>query len=102
MHLLLTGGRFDAQWALRFGLVSEVVTSADVLTRALEIADEICSNGPLAVRAVKEAVLCGRETTLDEGLRIENEKGRDVIATEDAREGPRAFAEKRAPHYEGR
>lgn len=102
MHLLLTGGRFDAQWALRFGLVSEVVAAGRLLPRALEIADEICRNGPLAVRAAKEAAMRGRETTLAEGLRIENEKGREVIATEDAREGPRAFAEKRAPRYEGR
>ena len=102
MHLLLTGGRFDAQWALRFGLVTEVVAGDRLLPRSLEIADEICRNGPLAVRAVKEAALRGHETTLDEGLRIENEQGREVIATEDAREGPRAFAEKRAPRYEGR
>ena len=102
MHLLLTGGRFDAQWALRFGLVSEVVAADRLLTRALEIADEICRKGPVAVRAVKEAVQGGGETTLTEGLRIENERGREVIATRDAREGPRAFAEKRAPRYEGR
>lgn len=102
MHLLLTGGRFDAQWALRFGLVSEVVAGDRLLPRSLDIADEICRNGPVAVRAVKEAALRGRETTVEEGLRIENEKGREVIATEDAREGPRAFAEKRAPRYEGR
>ncbi|MDE3094879.1 MAG: enoyl-CoA hydratase/isomerase family protein [Chloroflexota bacterium] len=102
MQLLLTGGRFDAQWALRVGLVSEVVAADRLLPRALEIADEICRNGPLAVRAAKEAALRGRETTIEEGLRIENEKGREVIATADAREGPRAFAEKRAPRYEGR
>ena len=102
MHLLLTGGRFDAQWALRFGLVSEVVAADRLLPRALGIADEICRNGPLAVRAVKEAALRGRAMTLEEGLRLENDKGREVIATEDAREGPRAFAEKRAPRYEGR
>ncbi len=102
MHLLLTGGRFDAQWALRFGLVTEVVAGDRLLPRSLEIADEICRNGPVAVRAVKEAALRGRETTVEEGLRIENERGREVIATEDAREGPRAFAEKRAPRYKGR
>jgi len=102
MHLLLTGGRFDAQWALRFGLVSEVVAPADLLPRALEIAEVICGNGPLAVRAAKEAALRGRELPLEDGLRIENEQGRVVVASADAREGPRAFAEKRAPRYEGR
>jgi len=102
MQMLLTGGRFDAQWALRSGLVSEVVAGDAVLPRALEIADEICRNGPLAVRAVKEAAVRGREVSLEEGLRIENEQGRAIMASADAREGPRAFAEKRPARYEGR
>lgn len=102
MHLLLTGGRFDAQWALRFGLVSEVVAADALVPRALEIAEEICRNGPLAVRAAKQAAVRGGSVALDEGLRIENEQGRAVIASADAREGPRAFAEKRTPRFEGR
>jgi E-phenylitaconyl-CoA hydratase len=102
MQMLLTGGRFDARWALRAGLVSEVMAPEAVLPRALEIAGEICRNGPLALRAVKEAALRGREVTLEDGLRIENEQGRAVMASADAREGPRAFAEKRPPRYEGR
>jgi len=102
MHLLLTGGRFDAQWALRFGLVTEVVPADRLLPRALEIAEEICRNGPLAVRAVKQAALQGPDRSLNDGLDLEAELGRQVLRSEDAREGPRAFAEKRPPVYRGR
>ena len=102
MHLLLTGDRFDAQWALRFGLVTEVLPADRLLPRALEIAEEICRNGPLAVRAVKQAALQGRDRSLNDGLDIETELGRQVLRSEDAREGPRAFAEKRPPVYRGR
>ncbi len=102
MYLLLTGGRFDAAWALRFGLVTELVPADQLLERALAIADEICRNGPLALRAVKEAALRGMEGSLAEGLNLETELGRQVLRSEDAREGPRAFAEKRPPVYRGR
>ena len=101
MQLLLTGGRFDAAWALRFGLVTEVLPAAGLQQRALAIAEEICRSGPLAVRAVKEAALRGLEGTLAQGLDIETDLGRRVLRSEDAREGPRAFAEKRAPNYRG-
>ncbi len=102
MQLLLTGGRFDAAWAQRFGLVTEVMPAGDLIDRALSIAGEICRNGPLAVRAVKEAALRGLEGTLAQGLDLEADLGRRVVRSEDAREGPRAFAEKRAPNYSGR
>ena len=102
MQLLLTGGRFDAAWALRFGLVTEVMPAGELIGRALSIAEEICQNGPLAVRAVKEAALRGLEGTMAQGLDLETDLGRRVVRSEDAREGPRAFAEKRAPNYTGR
>jgi enoyl-CoA hydratase/carnithine racemase len=102
MQLLLTGGRCDAAWALRFGLVTEVLPAGDLIDRALSIAEEICQNGPLAVRAVKEAALRGLEGTLAQGLDLETDLGRRVVRSEDAQEGPRAFAEKRTPNYTGR
>jgi enoyl-CoA hydratase/carnithine racemase len=102
MKLLMTGGRIDAETALRTGLVSDVVPQDQLMAKAREIADEICNCGPLAVRAVKEAVMRGRELPLEEGLKIETEKSRDIGRTEDAREGPLAFAEKRRPEYKGR
>jgi enoyl-CoA hydratase/carnithine racemase len=102
MKMLLTGGRIDAETALRAGLVSDVVPADQLMTRAREIAEEICSCGPLAVRAVKEAVIRGRDLPLEEGLKIEAEKSREISRTEDAREGPLAFAQKRKPEYKGR
>ncbi len=102
LELLITGARFDAQWALRYGLVNYVVPADQVLPKARELAQTICENGPLAVRAVKESALRGLELPFEEGLKQEIEFSRKVIATEDAREGPLAFAQKRKPEYKGR
>ena len=102
LELLITGGRFDAEWALRYGLVNYVVPADQVMPKARELADAICENGPLAVRAVKESALSGLEKSLADGLDGENEFSRKVIGSEDAREGPLAFAQKRKPEYKGR
>jgi enoyl-CoA hydratase/carnithine racemase len=102
LELLLTGGRFDAQWALRYGLVNHVVPADQVLPKAREIAEAICRNGPLAVRAAKESAIRGLDMTFEEGLKQEVEFSRRVLASEDAREGPLAFAQKRQPEYKGR
>ncbi len=102
MELLLTGDRFDAQAALRFGLVSRVVAQAELMATAEEIAARILECGPLAVRAIKRAALRGREMSLEDGLRLEGQLAGPIFGTEDAREGPRAFAEKRKPTYKGR
>ncbi len=102
LELLITGGRFDAEWALRYGLVNHVVPANEVMPKAREIAEAICENGPLAVRAVKESAIRGLEMTFEEGLKQENEFSRKVMQSEDAREGPLAFAQKRKPEYKGR
>ncbi len=102
LELMLTGGKFDAGWALKNGLVNHVVPAAEVLPKAIAIAESICENGPLAVRLVKEAVYAGLSLPLEEGLRFENEQSRKVLGSEDAREGPLAFAQKRRPVYHGR
>ena len=102
LELILTGGRFDAAWALRYGLVNHVVPADQVMPKAMEIANAICENGPLAVRLVKEAVYAGLNRSLEEGLQFENGQSRKVLASEDAREGPLAFAQKRKPNYTGR
>ncbi len=102
MELLLTGGRIDAQTALRCGLVSHVVPLAQVMSKAEEVAEAVCACGPLAVRAIKEAAYRGLEMTLEEGLALEAQKAGEVLRTEDAREGPLAFAQKRKPEYKGR
>ncbi len=101
MELLLTGDRFDAETALRFGLVSRVVPSGELIATAEEVAGKILDCGPLAVRAIKQAAMQGREMTLEDGLRLESQLTGKIFSSADAREGPRAFAEKRAPAYKG-
>jgi enoyl-CoA hydratase/carnithine racemase len=102
MELLLTGGRIDAQTALRWGLVSHVVPLAEVRPKAEEIANAVCECGPLAVRAIKQAAYQGLDMTLEEGLALEAKLMADILLTEDARQGPLAFAQKRKPEYKGR
>jgi len=102
MELMLTGERFDARTALNFGLVSRVVPADQLMPTVEGIAAKILECGPLAVRAIKQAVLQGREMTLTEGLKLESELTGKIFATEDAREGPTAFAQKRPPQYKGR
>jgi enoyl-CoA hydratase len=74
----------------------------ELMAKAEEFARKIAANGPLAVRKIKEAVIRSSGLTLEEGFKIENEVAREVMASEDAKEGPRAFMEKRAPVYKGR
>jgi enoyl-CoA hydratase/carnithine racemase len=102
MEILLTGGRIDAQTALRWGLVSHVVPLAELMAKAEEIANAVCECGPLAVRAIKQAAYQGLTMTLEDGLALELKLQADVFASEDAREGPLAFSQKRKPEYKGR
>jgi enoyl-CoA hydratase len=100
MELLLTGKPIDANRAYDVGLVNRVVAAADVMPTALELAETICRNGPLAVRTAKEIAV--RSLGLDEGFVLERAMGARVFSSEDAQEGPRAFAEKRPPNFTGR
>jgi E-phenylitaconyl-CoA hydratase len=102
MEMILLAQRIDAQEALRLGLVNRVVPLPEVLPTAMKMAEAILQNGPLAVRAAKEAVLRGLSMTLEEGLRLECVLQSYLLTTEDAVEGPRAFAEKRKPQYKAR
>ena len=86
----------------RIGFVNEVVAPERVLPRAYEFAERLARNGPLAVAAVKEAVLRTSGLALEEAFAIENEISGRVTRSEDAREGPRAFMEKREPVFHGR
>ncbi len=101
-YMILTGEQIDAETALRIGLVSHIVPDEELLPRALEIAGIICERGPLAVRAAKEAIRRGMEMPLEHGLAFEDLLLGRLFATDDAKEGPRAFAEKRKPEYRGR
>jgi E-phenylitaconyl-CoA hydratase len=101
MELLLTGEFITAQEAHRLGLVSRVVAPAELLPTAQQLATRICANGPLAIRVTKELAWRGQEMSLEDALRLYSALGALVRASEDAREGPRAFAEKRQPHFKG-
>ena len=72
------------------------------MPKAEEFAGKIAANGPLAVRRAKEAVLRSSGLPLDDAFRIEDQFIMEVMRSEDAREGPRAFKEKREPQYKGR
>lgn len=102
LEMLLTGLPVDAHKALRIGLVNDVVPSASLLATAEKMALAIAANGPVAVRMVKEAVYRGMDMTLERGLEIETDLWTLVQGTEDAKEGVRAFTEKRKPDWSGR
>jgi enoyl-CoA hydratase len=102
MELLLTGDTITAEEAERIGLIGRVVPDGAALAKALEIAEKIASNGPLAVKAIKRSVQETEGLPETEALKIEMEIGVPIFATADAKEGTLAFKEKRAPHYEGR
>lgn len=100
-ELLLTGRQMPAAEAKAVGLIGHVVPDGQALAKARELADRIAANGPLAVQAVLQSLREQANLTEEEGLARELELGWPVFASQDAKEGPRAFAEKRAPTYTG-
>lgn len=101
MEFLLTGDPISAQRAKEVGLINEVVAGQDLMARARAIAQRICKNGPLAARAIKELAIRSQYMNLADGLRMEQAMSRVLATTEDAHEGPRAFAEKRPAQFQG-
>ncbi|MFF3768233.1 crotonase/enoyl-CoA hydratase family protein [Streptomyces sp. NPDC001922] len=99
LEMLLTGRPYSAAEAERIGLIGHVVPDGTALERALETAELINANGPLAVEAVKASVHEAAELGETEALRREFELGWPVFGTADAKEGSRAFAEKRPPVF---
>jgi enoyl-CoA hydratase len=102
MELLLTGTPVSAEQAARIGLVGHVTPAGEALTEARRIAARIAANGPLAVRKIKEAVITTEFLPEADAFAKEFEIGMAVMASEDAREGPRAFKEKRDPVWKGK
>jgi enoyl-CoA hydratase/carnithine racemase len=102
MQLLLTGEMISAEEAHRIGLVNEVTAPADLIARAEAIGQKIIANAPLAVQYTMEAVNKGMEMTLAEGLYLEAVLFGAACATEDKKEGTRAFLEKRQAQFQGK
>lgn len=99
MAFLLTAEAFPADEALRMGVINEIVETDRLMGRAFEWARRISANAPLAVWGTKESVLRGARVSAKEAYEIESEIAGRIFLTEDAKEGPQAFAEKRAPDW---
>ena len=103
MELIMFGERIPADEALSIGLVNRVVEKDALLDTAMDWAARLCKNGPLAIRSMKQAAYeGGLDMTFKEGMRLEAKLYQELMKTEDAAEGQRAFAEKREPVFRGR
>ncbi|MCW0209294.1 Carnitinyl-CoA dehydratase [Achromobacter veterisilvae] len=101
MEMLLLGDAFDADAANRWGLVNRVVPREELLPAAMAYARRLAANAPLAVQAAKELALRSRDADLATGLRLEQLFLRLLQDSQDVAEGTRAFAERRAPRFQG-
>ena len=99
MEMLLTARGYTAVEAKEIGLIGHVVPNGQALAKAMELAEMVAANGPLAVEAILRSVQETAGMPEDEGLKREFEIGWPIFATNDSKEGPRAFAEKRSPHW---
>jgi len=102
MEMMLTANAFDAETAARWGLINKIVPPARLLEEAFAYARRIAANAPLAVQAAKELAIRSEDMGLATGLRMEQIANRLLWASEDVREGPAAFVEKRPPQFKGR
>ena len=101
MEFLLTAEALPAERALEVGLINEIVPEEELVERAYRWAGRITANAPLAVQATKESVLRGLALDLEDAYKLESEISSTVFQSEDAKEGPKAFAEKRPPRWRG-
>ena len=102
LEMLLTGETIDAAEAYRVGLVHKIVSSGGVMDAALDLAREMASKGPVALRFTKEAIYKGMDLTLEQGLRLEADLYFLLHTTQDRGEGIKAFREKKPPRFEGK
>lgn len=102
LEMILSGRTVAADEALHMGLVDHVVPADQLLERAVALGQQIAANAPVAVRTAKAAIVRGEDLSLQEGLNLERDLATFLYTTDDAKEGPRAFVEKRPPHWQGR
>jgi enoyl-CoA hydratase len=102
LRVLLTGRHITAAEASDIGLIGHVVPDGQALTKALELAETINGNGPLAVQAILQSIRETEGLPENEALQIDTRLGVKVFLSDDAKEGPKAFAEKRTPQFSGR
>jgi enoyl-CoA hydratase len=100
--ILLTGRHVTAAEAKQMGLIGYIVPDGQALTKALEIAEIINNNGPLAVQAILKSIRETEGMPENEAFKIDTQLGIQVFLSDDAKEGPRAFAEKRKPNFKMR
>ena len=102
LEMMLTGRTISAAEALQIGLINSIAPAGELLATAESLAEEIAGLAPLAIRACLEAVIQGTDLPLAEGLALEARLFAGLFASEDVREGTRAFIEKRSPVFKGR
>jgi enoyl-CoA hydratase len=102
LEICLSGELYDAQECYRIGLVNQLVSYDQLIPAGEKMAASFLKGAPMALRYIKEAIYKGSEMTLEQGLRFESDLQSMVMQTEDAKEGPRAFVEKRPPLWKGR
>ena len=102
MEMILTGKSISANEAYRIGLVNHVVPPESLMEEAKKIAADIASKPPISIRSAKEAILKAQDTTLEVGLEFERKAFYMLFATEDGKEGMKAFLEKRKPTFKGK
>ncbi|UYP46680.1 3-hydroxypropionyl-coenzyme A dehydratase [Candidatus Lokiarchaeum ossiferum] len=100
-EMIFTGAMVNAEKALQIGLVNNLVSAEKLMETAIALAQKILRQGPIAVRCAKRAIDQGMNTTLDNGLKIENDQFTRCYATNDQREGMSAFLEKRKANFTG-
>ena len=102
LEICLSGELYDAAECYRIGLVNQLVSYDQLIAAGEKMAQSFLKGAPLALRYIKEAIYKGSEMTLEQGLRYESDLQSMVMQTEDAKEGPKAFVEKRPPLWKGR
>jgi enoyl-CoA hydratase len=102
LEICLSGELYDAQEAYRIGLVNQLVSYDQLVPAGEKMAASFIKGAPLALRYIKESIYKGSELTLEQGLRLESDLAGMVLNTEDAKEGPKAFVEKRPPVWKGK